>query len=76
MVPLLYLHGLASGDVVPALEQFLGSAAGLSALDGLGDGQATAYPAGEVRAVLPDRVPLARSVPPRPKRARRSDMPS
>ena len=29
--PLLYLHGLSSGDVVPALGQFLGSAAGLSA---------------------------------------------
>jgi hypothetical protein len=29
--PLLYLHGLSSGDFVPALEQFLGSAAGLSA---------------------------------------------
>ena len=26
-----YLHGLSSGDFVPALEQFLGSAAGLSA---------------------------------------------
>lgn len=31
MLPLLYLHGLSSGDFVPALEQFLGSAAGLSA---------------------------------------------
>ncbi len=29
--PLLYLHGLSSGDFVPALEQFLGSGAGLSA---------------------------------------------
>src|SRR5665647_1367883 len=29
--PLLYLHGLSSGDFGPALEQFLGSAAGLSA---------------------------------------------
>lgn len=28
--PLLYLHGLSSGDFVPALEQFLGSSAGLS----------------------------------------------
>ncbi len=27
--PLLYLHGLSSGDFVPAMEQFLGSAAGL-----------------------------------------------
>ncbi|MGW1511153.1 IS256 family transposase [Streptomyces sp. NPDC002394] len=28
--PLLYLHGLSSGDFVPALEQFLGGMAGLS----------------------------------------------
>ena len=31
MLPLLYLHGLSSSDFGPALEQFLGSAAGLSA---------------------------------------------
>jgi putative transposase len=31
VLPLLYLHGLSSGDFVPALEGFLGSAAGLSA---------------------------------------------
>ncbi|GFG88492.1 IS256 family transposase [Mycobacterium bourgelatii] len=31
VLPLLYLHGLSSGDFVPALEQFLGSGAGLSA---------------------------------------------
>ena len=31
MLPLLYLHGLSSGDFVPALGQFLGSTAGLSA---------------------------------------------
>lgn len=30
VLPLLYLHGRSSGDFVPALEQFLGSAAGLS----------------------------------------------
>lgn len=30
VLPLLCLHGLSSGDFVPALEQFLGSAAGLS----------------------------------------------
>ncbi len=30
VLPLLYLHGLSSSDFVPALEQFLGSAAGLS----------------------------------------------
>jgi transposase-like protein len=31
VLPLLYLHGLSGGDFVPALEQFLGSSAGLSA---------------------------------------------
>lgn len=31
VLPLLCLHGLSSGDFVPALEQFLGSSAGLSA---------------------------------------------
>ncbi len=30
VLPLLYLHGLSSNDFAPALEQFLGSAAGLS----------------------------------------------
>ncbi|WP_399895403.1 IS256 family transposase [Streptomyces sp. BBFR51] len=30
VLPLLYLHGLSSGDFVPALEQVLGSSAGLS----------------------------------------------
>jgi transposase-like protein len=30
VLPLLYLHGLPSGDFVPALGQFLGSSAGLS----------------------------------------------
>jgi transposase-like protein len=31
VLPLLYLHGLSSGDFAPALGQFLGSSAGLSA---------------------------------------------
>jgi transposase-like protein len=31
VLPLLYLHGLSSGDFVPALGEFLGSTAGLSA---------------------------------------------
>jgi transposase-like protein len=31
VLPLLYLHGLSSGDFLPALGQFLGSTAGLSA---------------------------------------------
>jgi len=30
VLPLLYLHGLSSGDFIPALGQFLGSAKGLS----------------------------------------------
>ncbi|MFE9009170.1 IS256 family transposase [Streptomyces sp. NPDC007875] len=30
VLPLLYLHALSSGDFVPALQQFLGSSAGLS----------------------------------------------
>jgi putative transposase len=30
VLPLLYLHGLSTGDFVPALEQFMGSTAGLS----------------------------------------------
>jgi len=30
VLPLLYLHGLSSGDFVPALAQFLGTGAGLS----------------------------------------------
>ena len=30
VLPLLYLHGLSTSDFVPALEQFLGSSAGLS----------------------------------------------
>ena len=33
VLPLLYLHGLSSGDFVPALEEFFGSEAGLSACD-------------------------------------------
>ncbi|BBY99979.1 hypothetical protein MFAL_34460 [Mycolicibacterium fallax] len=31
VLPLLYLHGLSTSDFTPALEQFLGSGAGLSA---------------------------------------------
>jgi putative transposase len=31
VLPMLYLHGLSTGDFVPALEGFFGSAAGLSA---------------------------------------------
>jgi transposase-like protein len=31
VLPLMYLHGVSSGDFVPALEEFFGSAAGLSA---------------------------------------------
>jgi hypothetical protein len=32
VLPLSYLHGLSTGDVVPALEAFFGSSAGLSAV--------------------------------------------
>ncbi len=31
VLPLLYLHGLSSGDFVPALQEFFGTEAGLSA---------------------------------------------
>jgi len=31
VLPLMYLHGMSSGDFVPALEEFFGSSAGLSA---------------------------------------------
>jgi transposase-like protein len=30
VLPLMYLHGMSSGDFLPALEEFFGSAAGLS----------------------------------------------
>ena len=48
VLPLLYLHGLSTGDFVPALEQFCGSAAGLSAstitrLTGQWQDEATAF---------------------------------
>jgi len=48
VLPLLYLHGLSSSDFAPALEQFLGSDAGLSAatvtrLTTQWQGEATAF---------------------------------
>ncbi len=48
VLPLLYLHGLSSGDFGPALTQFLGSGAGLSAatitrLTGQWQDEATAF---------------------------------
>jgi hypothetical protein len=48
VLPLLYLHGLSSGDFVPALSRFLGSSAGLSApvitkLTGQWKGEARAF---------------------------------
>jgi hypothetical protein len=36
VLPLLYLHGLSSGDFAPALEQFLGTGAGLQRDGGQG----------------------------------------
>ncbi len=49
VLPLLYPHGLSSGDFVPAMEQFLGPAAGLSP----GDDHA----ADEAVAGRPHRLP-------------------
>ena len=48
VLPLLYLHGLSSGDFAPALEQFCGSTAGLSPatiirLTGQWQGEADAF---------------------------------
>jgi transposase-like protein len=56
LLPLLYLHGLSSGDFVPALGQFLGSAAGLSGpvitkLTGTWKAEQRAFAAREVSAV-------------------------
>jgi transposase-like protein len=60
VLPLLYLHGLSSGDFGAALEQFLGSGAGLSAttitrLTGQWQNEAKAFGqrdlSGHVRAV-------------------------
>jgi len=48
VLPLLYLHGLSSGDFVPALGQFLGSSAGLS---GPGDHEADRAVAGRAAGV-------------------------
>ena len=53
VLPLMYLHGMSSKDFAPALEEFFGSAAGLSAsvITRLTDPVA-----GRARAVLPDAV--------------------
>jgi hypothetical protein len=56
VLPLLYLHGLSSGDFVPALGQFLGSSAGLSAavitrLTGQWQGEQRAFAARDLPAV-------------------------
>ena len=67
VLPLLYLHGLSTGDFVPALGQFLGSTAGLSApvitqADRDLEGRATrVLPAGSVRCGL--RLPVGRRHP-------------
>ena len=52
VLPLLYLHGLSTGDFVPALEAFFGSAAGLSAA---AVGRLLASLAGRLPGVLPPR---------------------
>jgi transposase-like protein len=56
VLPLLYLHGLSSGDFVPALGQFLGSSAGLSAavitrLTGQWQGEQRAFAARDLSQV-------------------------
>ena len=48
VLPLMYLHGMSTGDFVPALEEFFGSAAGLSQL---GDHPADQAVAGRTRRV-------------------------
>ena len=55
VLPLMYLHGMSSGDFAPALEEFFGSAAGLSAsvITRLDD--RVAARTGPVRPPLPDR---------------------
>jgi transposase-like protein len=66
VLPLLYLHGLSTGDLVPALGQFLGSSAGLSAavitrLTGSGRPSSGVHPARPVRRGL--RLPVGRRDP-------------
>ena len=68
VLPLLYLHGLSTGDFGPALEQFLGTGAGLSAatitrLTAQWQDEAKAFGApGSVGHRL--RVPVGRRHPP------------
>ena len=50
VLPLLYLHGLSTGDFGPALEQFLGSGAGFSAAPSPGS-----RPVAERSAAFADR---------------------
>ncbi len=76
VLPLLYLHGMSSGDFAPALEEFFGSSAGLSAsvITRLTTGWQEEYrrfaPAGPVRSglrvLLGGRHPLQRPARPGP----------
>jgi putative transposase len=52
VLPLLYLHGLSTGDFVPALEAFFGSSAGLSAA---AVGRLLGWVAGRLPGVQPAR---------------------
>ena len=58
VLPLLYLHGLSSSDFGPALEQFLGSSAGLSAADDHPADRAVAGRRRGVRRALVERTPI------------------
>jgi hypothetical protein len=69
VLPLLYLHGLSSGDFVPALGQFLGSSAALSAsviskLTETWKAEQRAFSRRDLSGV--DYVPTATASPPSP----------
>ena len=74
VLPLLYLHGLSTGDFAPALEQFLGTGAGLSRGDDHPADRAVAGRGGRVQPALAGRhglrVRVGRRDPPQgPPRA-------
>ncbi|MFD8376388.1 IS256 family transposase [Streptomyces sp. NPDC059688] len=66
VLPLLYLHGLSSGDFVPALEQILSSAAGLSPARGHAPDPAVAGRPRRLHGPRPVRGRLRRHPPQRP----------
>ena len=68
---MLYLHGLSSGDFVPALEQFLGSAAGLPPTTANRLIPAVAGRPRRLHGPRPDRIPrICDALPPGPRSAR------